>query len=242
MPGRDEIIESAKRANAAAIECWLSWKDRSQEIQLPVTPFPWLVKPKNNQSVNLYDVGDINLPGNHSLKQFSIETFLPHLGNNYGFLSAPFDQDPYLICRYIDQWIEDVHPIRVIFTNTNFDMMMLIDNFEYGEKDRTRDVYIKLDLSEYRHVDAPTKATADATTAENAIAKSQKELKKWTVKYGDTLSGISKAKWGNFDHVKDLIDWNKDLIKTPDSLKAIAGKELNLEKPDDKSAESNAAN
>lgn len=245
MKTRDEIVADATKANRLGIECWLSWQNRSDEIKLPVTPFPWLSKPKNNQVVNLYERGDVNLAGNLGLRAMTLESFLPHVGHKYSFLSTPYDDDPYATCRLIDKWFVSDYPIRVVFTGTNYDIAFMIDSFEYGEKDRTRDVYFKLDLSEYRFVDEATKATADATTAENAVAEAQKDLKNWTVKYGDTLSGISKAKFGNFDHVEDIIKWNKDLIKTPDSLKAIAGKELKLEEPpkqDDKKGKSETPN
>ena len=251
---REIMIEDAQRAARQGIECWLSWQNRTDELRLPVTPFFDLSKSKNNQTLNLYEFGDVNIPGNLGLKSFDIESFFPHRGHNYNFCPRDTD-DPYSYCRLIDKWFSDVYPIRVIFTNTNINISMLIESFNYGETDRTRDVYFKLSLREYRFIDEPSAASSGGTTFENAVANSYNpeyatsggrsgtpiagmpwtqdagdwDYSEWTAKYGDTITGISIAKFGDETHVDKIIELNKDLIKKPDSLKNLAGQVLRLE-------------
>ena len=224
---REIMIEDAQRAARQGIECWLSWQNRTDELRLPITPFFDLSKPKNNQTLNLYEFGDVNIPGNLGLKSFDIESFFPHRGHNYNFCPRDTD-DPYSYCRLIDKWFSDVYPIRVIFTNSNINIPMLIESFNYGENDRTRDVYFKLSLREYRFIDEPSAATSGGTTFENAVANSH-DSEEWMVSYGDTLTGISISRYGDETHVDEIIELNKDLIKKPDSLKNIAGQVLRLE-------------
>ena len=236
MIDRTRMIESSKRAKDQGVECWLSWQNRTDELRLPVTPFFDLSKPKNNQTLNLYGFGDINVPGNRGLKSMEISSFFPHAGHNYSFCPQNTD-DPYNYCRLIDKRLTDKYPIRIIFTNTTINIAMMIENFSYGESDRTRDVYYKLSLREYRFVERPTALASMATTFQNAVAKSYSaeatgddswNYDKWTVKYGDTLTGISVAKFGDPSYVQDIIRWNAGLITNPDSLKNITGQDLIL--------------
>lgn len=224
---RERMIEDAQRAARQGVECWLSWQNRTDELRLPITPFFDLSKPKNNQTLNLYEFGDVNIPGNLGLKSFDIESFFPHRGHNYSFCPRDTD-DPYSYCRLIDKWFSDVYPIRVIFTNTTINIPMLIESFNYGETDRTRDVYFKLSLREYRFIDEPSAASSGGTTFENAVANSH-DSEQWTVSYGDTLTGISISRYGDETHVDKIIELNKSLITNPDSLKNIAGQVLRLE-------------
>lgn len=236
---REIFIENAKKANTQGIECWLSWQNRTDELRLPITPFFDLSKGKNNQTAELYEFGEINIPGTRGLQTMEIESFFPHLGHNYNFCSRNTDE-PYSYCGLIDKWFADVYPIRVIFTNTSINIAMMIENFTYGEKDRTRDVYFKLSLKEYRFIDEPMLATSGGTTFENAVANSYHpdklavkgkdwDYSTWTVSYGDTLTGISISRYGDATHVDKIIELNKSLITNPDSLKNIAGQVLKLE-------------
>ena len=227
---KTDIIDNAKESASKGIECWLSWQNRTDELRLPITPFYELVKPKNNQTVNLYQLGDVNLPGSRGLRSMELTSFFPHKGHNYSF--CPRDtEEPYSYCRLIDKWQADKYPIRVIFTNTTINIAMMIESFTYGEPDRTRDVSFRLSLKEYRFIDEPAPATALATTYENAVAKSHGD-KGWTVQYGDTLTGIAIAKYGDASYVNKLIEWNKDLIKDPHSLRGIAGQSIHVEAPE----------
>lgn len=234
---REEMIASSQRADAQNIECWLSWQNRTDELKLPITPFYDLNKFKNNQTLSLYGYGDINVPGSRGLRTMEVSTFFPHKGHNYSFCPRNTD-DPYNYCRLIDKWQADRFPIRIIFTNTTVNVAMMIESFSYGETDRTRDVYFKLSLKEYRFPDIPKTLASQATNYENAVANSYSaeatgnsdwDYDRWTVKYGDTLTGISIAKFGDASRVDDIISWNVGLIgQSPDSLKRITGQDLIL--------------
>ena len=230
----DDLKELASdistRAKNENIECWLSWQNRTDELRLPVTPYWEISKPKNNQTATLFEKGDISMSGNDGLRSFSIETFLPHKGHRYSFCPRDTDE-PYSIINLLNKWQDSPYPIRVIWTNTPINIACLINNITISEPDGSRDVYIKLDLTEYVFTEAMKLATSNATNFETAVAKQYADRKEWPVEYGDTLTGISIAKFGDASHVDDIYEWNKDLITNKDSLKNITRQVLKLEPP-----------
>ena len=200
------------------IECWLSFNNKEEVLQLPVTPFFTVNGTQLNQVVNLYNLGEINLPGQRGLKTLTIESFLP--ANQYNFLKTNEIADPFSLCNMIERWKGSRRPIRVIFTETNINLAMLIENFNYGIKDGTRDVYFTLELKEFIFVKARKIAQLPA----------KKQKKTWTVKYGDTLSQIALKALGDSKKWKQIYSLNKTLIgNNPHTLKHIKGKVLRLE-------------
>lgn len=211
------------------IECWLSFNNRSEILQLPVTPLFNVSTGQNNQTVNLYNKGEINLPGQRGLNTLTLNSFFPHPENNYYFQLYSNPMMPYKACELIEKWERSRRPIRVIFTETNINMAMLIENFDYGQKDGTKDVYFSISLKEYVFLNAKKLSTSGATTTKTALAGSKSTLKKWKINYGDTLTGIALAKFGDSSRYKEILKLNKNLIKNPNSLKDLAGQVIKLE-------------
>ena len=207
-----------------AIECWLSFNNREEVLQLPVTPFFNIESTQLNQTVTLNHKGEVNLPGLRGLKTLTLESFFPHKGHNYNFLLYKDTLNPYQCCQMIQKWKESRRPIRVILTNTDINLAMLIESFSYGQKDGTRDIYYSLSLKEYIFFNAKRLNSKGA----NSISPNSK-LKTWTVKKGDTLTKIALAKWGDSKKYTEIIRLNKGKIKNIHSLKNIAGEVLYLE-------------
>lgn len=211
------------------VEVWLSFNNREEVLQLPVTPFYLVSEAFNNQVVNLHTVGDVNLPGNRGLKELTIDSFFPAAGKNYYFARNPNPPPPLEAIALLEKWAHSKRPIRVIITERDINLAMMIESFSYGDQDKSGDIYFTLELKEYVFLKAPRLSTADATTAENAVSGGNTGVKTWTVKYGDTLTGIALSVYGNSERWKDIYEWNKTLVKDPHSMKAIEGKVLKLE-------------
>lgn len=216
------------------VEIWLSFNNREDVLQLPVTPMYRLECGANNQVVNLHETGDVNLPGTPSLREMTISSFFPAAGKNYYFSKYEDVPDPLDAVALIEKWRTSRRPIRVIITERDINFAALIESFSYGDDDQSGDVYFDLKLKEYIFLEAPTLATADATTTETAKAKEHADKKEWKIRYGDTLTGIALSVFGDSAKWKDIYEWNKDLIKNPGSLKAIEGQVLKLVKPKEK--------
>lgn len=128
----------------------------------------------------------------------------------------------------IKRWKESRRPIRLIITETNINLAMLVKNFNYGVEDGSDNVNFTLELVEYVFLETPKSATAYATTSESAVASSHAGDTEWKVRYGDTLTGIAKAVYGDTSMWKKIYEANKDMITNPDSLASIEGQTLTL--------------
>ncbi len=74
--------------------------------------------------------------------------------------------------------------------------------------------------------DLVQRSTAEINDLKNALAEAKQRT--YVVKPGDSLSGIAKAVYGDWQHWKDIYEANKDKIKNPDLIQV--GWELRLPK------------
>jgi hypothetical protein len=132
------------------MDIFLSINNREQVIQLPVVPEEFnITSPWSNQVFNTITLGDINLIGLRGLKGISWSSFFP----NHDY--------PFLRDRTMSAWeyahaIEEIRvrrvPVRLIITDTLMNIAVLIDEFDYGVKDGSGDVYYSISFSEFKFV------------------------------------------------------------------------------------------
>lgn len=177
------------------MEFWLSYNNNAERLQLPVNPGEFTVSKANqNQTININNVGEINLIGKPGLTTISLASFFP--AHNYTFCQYQGFPSPYDCVKLIDSWKLSGKPIRLIVTDTNTDiinMAMAIETFEYGQKAGSEDIYYTLSLKEYRFLNfAPLTGTSPTTrSVDKEVAK------EYTVKPGDSLWMIAKKLTGN---------------------------------------------
>ncbi|SCY93002.1 hypothetical protein [Alkaliphilus peptidifermentans] len=132
------------------INIFLSINNREQIIQLPVVPEEFTIQsPHNNETYQTISQGDIKLIGMEGLKSLTIESFFPM--KNYSFLR----DDAYQGWEYvekIEEWMKRRVPIRLVITDTPINMACSIDNFTYGVKDGSGDIYYSLSLEEFKFI------------------------------------------------------------------------------------------
>lgn len=211
-------------------ECWLSYNNREEVLQLPIVPYFTLSTSQNNHTVSVNAVGDVNLPGMPGLATMTLESFFPHVGHNYAFCAYSPTPDPWECVKLIEKWRQSRRPIRVIFTGTNVNMAMLIERFDYGLNDHTTDVDWKLELKEYRFPSQPVPAAAYPVTTQTAVSMSHMGVTEWRITKGDTLTGIALAVFGDSTKWRDIYDYNRAIITDPNSLKNLAGKTIPMPK------------
>ena len=228
---------------------WLSWKNQTESHQLPVLPPSFEVEEGSlNTVVNINELGNINLIGNPDLRSITIESFFPN--QDYPFVTTQKRHDPYVYVESIRRWKASKMPIRLVITDTPFNIAFAIENFTCGERDGSGDVYYVLELSEYVFTGTKKKAdnglkapSKDSSKLTDAQLKNSAEVidmlvnlysgnnrddrdvsESYIVKPGDTLTSIAKKATGNAGNYKAIA--KKNNIKNPNSISV--GQELKL--------------
>ena len=129
----------------------------NEKLTLPVTPWKYTVTTsQNNKVVDILDFGEALLFGNSKLKQLKFTCFFPNQDRhkNHKYVVG----DKYSPAECIDQltkWKEAKKPIRVIITDSPVNLMMGIMNFEWYEKDGSRDIWYDISFDEYKDLNTP---------------------------------------------------------------------------------------
>lgn len=167
-------------------------------VVLPVTPesYTWGAAKAINQ-VSLTELGEINLPGPRKRYSGSFECLFP--AANYPWLAPGSRADPAYYVELFTAWaVETGTPVRFLVEGTPVNALVLIEGFEYTEKDGSGDVYAKVTLREWTEVEAASVVTAsDAAGAANGSQNTSGAAQQYTVAAGDTLSAICRRFYGN---------------------------------------------
>ncbi len=202
------------------MDYYLSFNNNEERLRLPVIPSSFQVTiPHQNTSVDITNLGEINLIGKTGLATMTIESFFPRQA--YSFCLYSDFPHPYECIRMLLKWKDSGKPIRVIVTDTPINYAMAIESVSYSEVDGTGDVYFTLDLKEYKFISVAnvgTVTTPNGTTI--ATPQTQRETKQlpteYIVKQGDTLWKIAKATTGDGNNYKAIAEKNN--ITNPDVI------------------------
>lgn len=202
------------------MDYYLSFNNNEERIRLPVIPSSFEVSiPHQNTTVNITNLGEINLIGKTGLMNMNIESFFPN--QKYNFCLYKDFQKPYEYIKQLLKWKNSGKPIRVIVTGTPINYAMAIENLTYSEVDGTGDVYFTLELKEYKFISTSTVKT---TTTKNGTTlttpTTTREVKSppdsYVVKQGDTLWLIAKKLTGDGSNYKAIAQKND--IANPNKL------------------------
>ena len=184
-------------------------------IKFPVLPdsFELSVSQKNTV-VNIVSLGDINLLGNSGLKSISLSSFFPARKYTFSQVTGELTPPKSLVDK-VDGWREDKQIVRVIITGDEevLNIPVSIEEFTWGQKDATEDIYFTIQLKEYKYVSVST--TSDRMVTKNIAGQEYK------IKKGDTLGGICKMFYGvNTPALREAIcQANPKKIKNKNKLK-----------------------
>lgn len=200
------------------MEIWL--QKGSTKFQLPVLPSEYAVSgEQRNTTVNVINVGDINLLGKSGLRELPLSSFFP--AQDYNFSNNSSRKTPITYVEIIESWKTSGEPIRVIITGM-LNMECTIESFTWGERDANRDIYYDIFLKEYRKPKTVA-VTKDAPTSSNTSSRSTQPAssgKSYTVKSGDSLWKIAKQMYGDGSQYNKIYEANKDKIKNPNLIYA----------------------
>lgn len=106
-----------------------------EKFMLPVTPRTYKVQTEqNNVVVDIIDFGEAQLFGNPKLKRLLFSAFFPHPRHDYPFVVGD-KIEPVECVAKIEKWKEAKKPVRVIITESPFNLMMAIKSFDHREQD-----------------------------------------------------------------------------------------------------------
>ncbi|HIG0360387.1 TPA: LysM peptidoglycan-binding domain-containing protein [Clostridium sporogenes] len=198
------------------MEFWLL--QNQDKLQLPVPPESFDVNVGNmNETIVVENVGEINLLGKSRLATIALSSFFP--AQMYDFCQYTGFPKPYECVALIEKF-RKLGQVRVLITESNVNQIFYIEDFTYGERDGTGDVYFTLNFKEYR------KAVAKSvnTSKSNKVAQKPRPVTKkpsagikYTVKKGDCLWNIAKKYYGDGMKYKDIA--SKNNIKNPNFIR-----------------------
>ena len=126
-----------------------------ERFTLPVTPWRYQVQTsQDNHLIEILEVGERLIFGNPKLKRLKFKCFFPAVKHQYPFVVGDVAETSECIAL-LEKWKENRAPVRVIITDSVVNLNMAIENFNYEEKDGSRDIYYDLSLTEYKDFNTP---------------------------------------------------------------------------------------
>lgn len=166
-----------------------------RELRLPVTPMFSAPAGKKIETVNIDEVGDVNLPGKPTPATIQLEGFFPAADVPYA-IGTGLD-DPYDYVQQFASWAKSETVVRYVVTGTSINLPVLIESIDYGEEDGTGDVHYTLNLVEYVYLETPTTEIIDTGNGSRSETDGPGAPLKYTVKKGDTLAAIARKYYGD---------------------------------------------
>ena len=165
------------------------------EFVFPVTPANFSVSfGRAVQKIDLYAMGEVHLWGQKTAATVKINALLPSTQRTYAF-SGGYTGNPYGAVKLLQNWQETGKVLRYIVSDTPVNMPVLLSSCSYGEQDGTGDVYITVELKEYRQLSAVR--TESASTRDESAGGSYLSPVSYTIVSGDTLWAVAREFYGD---------------------------------------------
>lgn len=198
------------------MEFWLM--QDNDKFRLPINPemFEHSLG-KLNSIVNITDLGEVNVLGKSKLSEISLESFFPY--HEYYFCEYVGFPSPYECVSIIKKFMEKGQ-VRLLITETDINKIYYIEDFRYGERNGSKDVYYSISFREYKSIKvktiSSTTSTSNTATSTSVRPASPPKPTTYTIKKGDTLWAIAKKYYGDGNKYKELA--SKNNIKNPDKI------------------------
>ena len=124
----------------------LSVDNRSEVIELPINPKTVEFTSKQlNQTITLLEMGEVNLAGDRGLKRTKFSSFFPSENSPFSDLA---EDTPKGYITMLDEWKTSKKVVRVIVTDMDINLAMLMDELNYSVNEGDEDMYYTMSFSE----------------------------------------------------------------------------------------------
>lgn len=187
--------------------CTFTLSGGSNSVTFPVSPPDFeVVNPYNNSTVNINNLGEINMIGKRGLATMKFSSFFP--AQDYNFLQTVMAGSPYELVGKVKQMAESGQPCHISITGTDVSLPVTIDEFTYKEKDGSGDVYFSLSLKEYRYIMSQADVRNDTTGLKSRIAETGASKKTTCLNTMHALDNAQKA----FQKTTSIVNQGKRAI------------------------------
>lgn len=175
--------------------------------ELPVNPSELSVsQDSKDKTIDLLNVGEVNVVGNRGLIKVNISTFLPSE-------KSPFYKgvSPEQIIQSVKKSKNGKKPIRLIITGTDVNLLFTVSSMSESYKEGQDDIYISWSFVESRDLNTGQVASFVKRYTETDICTrlSQRSIPKMvTVTADDTLWNLAKRFYDDGSRWKEIAEAN----------------------------------
>lgn len=191
----------------------LSVNNRAEVIELPVNPPEVEFTEKQlNQTITLLNIGEANLKGERGLKYTKFSSFFPaERSPHYRYAKKA----PKQYIAMLEEWKTSGMIVRVIITDMDINLAMLIDELDYSMKEGDDDISYTLSFSEYRTLNVPSVNLIPRVRSNGLMDRPNASGagKKHTVVSGDTLWALAKTYYGSSSQYGKIYSANSGAIE-----------------------------
>lgn len=214
-------VEIGMRQNTRTVVLRRGDETEAQRMQLPVNPRDIvIVQPQNTMSYVTVQGETIHAATGRGLAQVSLETFLPAEGSR--FYRGVEPEEGWTMLR---QWQKAGAPVRLTVSGTEVDDLFLITGLRQTLREGDGDLWIGVDLKEYRVVSLTEEDPAETESGGLYRRADERKLPSvYITEEGEDLWTIAKRFFGDGSRWRELAV--KNGISDPHGLPG--GKELLL--------------
>lgn len=155
----------------------------SQRVQLPVNPSKLTIQaPGENSTINIIDLGEVNVLKNPGLKTVSFESFIPVVNSGSYVQKDARVLSPDFYIDYFEAIQKQKEPINFVVTGLDITMQVSVEDFEYWWDGTDPDMHFKLSLKQYRKnaikittigssITSPVNTTVQSNSRQNTAKK-----------------------------------------------------------------------
>lgn len=125
------------------------WIKGSRRFRFPVLPPGYdVTSERDNQTVDINSIGEIDLGGNRKLREISFSSYFPRKKDEY---ESGGHRSPESCVKTIEK-IKNGGPCKLIITGSPVNFRCRITLFTYSEQDGTGDIHFSITFKEHRGV------------------------------------------------------------------------------------------